>query len=119
MTATRLVTFCRNARIADPGKKLAKMFAVYPTKGFDPHGGVFDHTELTLEKKVRFFDVFLIPSLVDGYIYVQNTFPGLHSGLYCGSVYNSAFTCLHAFPLAFRPLPLLHVLIYIIVIALL
>lgn len=51
MTATRLVTFCRNARISDADNKVAKMFAVYPTKGFDPHGGVFDHTELTLDKK--------------------------------------------------------------------
>ncbi|KAL8454072.1 hypothetical protein Emed_000570 [Eimeria media] len=51
MTATRLVTFCRNAEVSDSGKRLSKMFAVYPTKGFDPHGGVFDHSQLTQEKK--------------------------------------------------------------------
>ncbi|KAL8449364.1 hypothetical protein Emag_003654 [Eimeria magna] len=51
MTATRLVTFCRNAEVSDAGKRLSKMYAVYPTKGFDPHGGVFDHSQLTQEKK--------------------------------------------------------------------
>lgn len=52
MTATRIVTFCRDAAVSDV-EKVSKTFAVYPTKGFDPFGGVFDASELTQEKKVH------------------------------------------------------------------
>ncbi|KAL8427456.1 hypothetical protein Efla_003903 [Eimeria flavescens] len=51
MTATRIVTFCRNTEVVDLERRLSKTFAVYPTKGFDPHGGIFDHSQLTQEKK--------------------------------------------------------------------
>lgn len=54
MAATRLVTFCRGAPICDGKDRNTKTFAVYPTKGFDPHGGVFDASLLTPEKMVRF-----------------------------------------------------------------
>lgn len=51
MAATRVISFCRSMKMSDSDKSLSKTFAVYPTKGFDPYGGVFDHSQLTAEKK--------------------------------------------------------------------
>ena len=53
MTATRLVSFSRGSSIKDKEMNIAKTFAVYPTKGFDPRGGFFDAELLTEQKKVR------------------------------------------------------------------
>ncbi|OEH74329.1 hypothetical protein cyc_04291 [Cyclospora cayetanensis] len=51
MTATHVVTFCRGSILTDADKRTAKTLAVYPTKGYDPHGGIFDEALLTQEKK--------------------------------------------------------------------
>ncbi|CDJ57747.1 P-type Ca(2+)-ATPase, putative [Eimeria maxima] len=51
MTATHLVSFSRGGSIKDQEMSIAKTFAVYPTKGFDPRGGFFDAELLTEQKK--------------------------------------------------------------------
>eukprot|EP00921_Rhytidocystis_pertsovi_P021390 GHVQ01034169.1.p1 GENE.GHVQ01034169.1~~GHVQ01034169.1.p1 ORF type:complete len:1339 (-),score=193.81 GHVQ01034169.1:3291-7307(-) len=43
MTAVKLVTVCRSG---DPGG-VAKSFSFYPTKGFDPNGGIFAEEDMT------------------------------------------------------------------------
>lgn len=51
MTAVRLVTVCRNAKLLDDDE-LTKSFGFYPTKGFDPNGGIFDLNQLDEKTKV-------------------------------------------------------------------
>lgn len=50
MTTINVVTICRNASLHDDNQ-LTKTFDFYPTKGYEPHGGLFDSKELTSEKK--------------------------------------------------------------------
>lgn len=52
MTCINTVTVCRNASLTDDNK-LTKTFAFYPTKGYDPYGGLFDAKDLTAEKKAK------------------------------------------------------------------
>lgn len=51
MTAINAVTICKNSSLSDENNKLTKTFDFYPTKGFEPCGGLFDSNELTSEKK--------------------------------------------------------------------
>ncbi|EPT25301.1 P-type ATPase4, putative [Toxoplasma gondii ME49] len=50
MTAVRLVTVCRNGKVVD-ADGLTKSFGFYPTKGFDPNGGIFDYNALDEKTK--------------------------------------------------------------------
>ncbi|CRH03767.1 non-SERCA-type Ca2+-transporting P-ATPase, putative [Plasmodium relictum] len=51
MTAINAVTICKNSSLSDDNYNLTKTFDFYPTKGFEPYGGLFDSKELTNEKK--------------------------------------------------------------------
>ncbi|SBT78701.1 non-SERCA-type Ca2+-transporting P-ATPase, putative [Plasmodium ovale] len=59
MTAINAVTFCKNSTLSDltPDNNvengLTKTFDFYPTKGFEPYGGIFDSNDLTSEKKKK------------------------------------------------------------------
>lgn len=50
MTCINAVTVCRKASLSDDNN-LTKTFAFYPTKGYEPYGGLFDAKDLTTEKK--------------------------------------------------------------------
>ncbi|VTZ75338.1 P-type ATPase HAD superfamily, subfamily IC [Plasmodium yoelii] len=52
MTAINIVTFCKNSKLHDKNE-LTKTYDFYPTKGFDPSGGIFDSLELTSEIKKK------------------------------------------------------------------
>ncbi|SCN59014.1 non-SERCA-type Ca2+-transporting P-ATPase, putative [Plasmodium chabaudi adami] len=52
MTAINIVTFCKNSKLSDKND-LTKTYDFYPTKGFEPHGGIFDSLELTSEIKKK------------------------------------------------------------------
>ncbi|EDL46865.1 P-type ATPase4, putative [Plasmodium vivax] len=53
MTAINLVTFAKNSTLSDKNNKLTKTFDFYPTKGFEPYGGLFDSSKLTNELKKK------------------------------------------------------------------
>ncbi|GAW82852.1 P-type ATPase4 [Plasmodium gonderi] len=53
MTAINVVTFSKNSTLSDENNKLVKTFDFYPTKGFEPYGGIFDSNELTSEIKKK------------------------------------------------------------------
>ncbi|CAD2087945.1 non-SERCA-type Ca2+ -transporting P-ATPase, putative [Plasmodium vinckei brucechwatti] len=52
MTAINIVTFCKNSKLNDKNE-LTKTYDFYPTKGFEPYGGIFDSLELTSEIKKK------------------------------------------------------------------
>ncbi|VUC54779.1 non-SERCA-type Ca2+ -transporting P-ATPase, putative [Plasmodium berghei ANKA] len=52
MTAINIVTFCKNSKLHDKNE-LTKTYDFYPTKGFEPSGGIFDSLELTSEIKKK------------------------------------------------------------------
>lgn len=54
MTAIKLVTVCRQSDEA----QTTKTFAFYPTKGFDPNGGVFDDNDLDESTKDKIIQKF-------------------------------------------------------------
>ncbi|CRG95888.1 non-SERCA-type Ca2+-transporting P-ATPase, putative [Plasmodium gallinaceum] len=51
MTAINAVIICKSSSLSDDNNTLTKTFDFYPTKGFEPYGGLFDSKELTNEKK--------------------------------------------------------------------
>ncbi|KAI4835643.1 non-SERCA-type Ca2 -transporting P-ATPase [Plasmodium brasilianum] len=53
MTAINAVTFCKKSSLSDNNNKLTKTFDFYPTKGFEPYGGLFDSSELTSQIKKK------------------------------------------------------------------
>ncbi|ANQ06387.1 P-type ATPase [Plasmodium coatneyi] len=53
MTAINAVTFAKNSSLSDKNNKLTKTFDFYPTKGFEPYGGLFDSSKLTNELKKK------------------------------------------------------------------
>ncbi|KJP86649.1 potassium/sodium efflux P-type ATPase, fungal-type [Plasmodium fragile] len=53
MTAINAVTFAKNSNLSDKNNKLTKTFDFYPTKGFEPYGGLFDSSTLTNELKKK------------------------------------------------------------------
>lgn len=50
MTAVRLVTVCRQGKVVN-ADGFTKSFGFYPTKGFDPNGGIFDLNKLDEKTK--------------------------------------------------------------------
>eukprot|EP01068_Selenidium_serpulae_P017225 Selendium_serpulae@DN6362_c0_g1_i6.p1 len=55
MTAVKLVTFARNGALSS-SDQFTKSFSFYPTKGFNPNGGIFDEDELTEHVKTQIMD---------------------------------------------------------------
>ncbi|CAA9990158.1 P-type ATPase, putative [Plasmodium knowlesi strain H] len=53
MTAINAVTFAKNSSLSDKNNNLTKTFDFYPTKGFEPYGGLFDSGKLTNELKKK------------------------------------------------------------------
>ncbi|KAF8822081.1 putative P-type ATPase4, partial [Cardiosporidium cionae] len=85
MTAIRLATICRTGRKLNESSSVSENFSFYPTRGFNPFGGIFKSEDLTERVKRKILQLFMEGS--------SRTFDGIATD-YGNSGNSSAESCL-------------------------